>query len=71
MKTCDLTRSRAQNDPINYRIQGFSFRDFKNEVRCLRYDFFQFSQPNDLKHSSDVEMRLEEDEFNSFSDCDV
>ena len=31
MKTGNLTQSHAQNDPINRRIHGFSFRDFKNE----------------------------------------
>ena len=30
MKTCNLTQSRAQNDPINRRIHG-SFRDFKDK----------------------------------------
>ena len=31
MKTCNLTQSRARNDPINRRIHCFSFRDFENE----------------------------------------
>ena len=31
MKTCNLTQSRPQNDPINRRIHGFSFRDFEDE----------------------------------------
>ena len=31
MKTRNLTYSRIRNDPINFRIHGNSFRDFKNE----------------------------------------
>ena len=31
MKTRNPTQSHAQNDPINRRIHGFSFRDFKDE----------------------------------------
>ena len=31
MKTCNLTQSCTQNDPINRRIHGFSFRDFEYE----------------------------------------
>ena len=31
MKTCNLTQIRAQNDPINRWIHGFSFRDFEDE----------------------------------------
>ena len=57
MKTCNLTRSRAQNDQINHWIQGFLFRDFENEVRRSRCDFFQFFQPIlDFKHSLDMKL---------------
>ena len=31
MKTCNLTQSHAQNDPIHCRIHGFSFHDFEDE----------------------------------------
>ena len=31
MKTHNLTQSRAQINPINRRIHGFSFRDFEDE----------------------------------------
>ena len=31
MKTCNLTQSRARNDPINLRIRGYSFRNFGEE----------------------------------------
>ena len=31
MKTHNLTQSCARNDPINFRIHGFSFRDFQDK----------------------------------------
>ena len=63
MKTLKITQSRPQNDPINGRIQAFSFCDFENKVQCSGYDFFQFFQPIlDFKHSSDAEMILKEEE---------
>ena len=31
MKTHNLTQSHTQNDTINHRIHGFSFRDFENK----------------------------------------
>ena len=72
MKTHNLTQSRTHNDPINRRIQGFSFRDFENEVRRSRYDFFWLFQPIlYFKHSSDAKMSLEEVEIKWFSNCDV
>ena len=47
MKTCNLTQSRARNDPINRRIHGYSFRDFEGEdgVQDVisRYPLHQFS----------------------------
>ena len=30
-KKCNLTQSRARNDPINRRIHSYSFRDFEDE----------------------------------------
>ena len=72
MKTRNLTQSRARNDPINYRIQDFSFRDFKNKVWRSRCDFFRFPRLIfDFKHSLDVEMSLEDVEIKRFSDCGV
>ena len=72
MKTYNLTQSRAQNDLINCQLQGFSFRDFENEVRRSRCDFFRFSQPIlDFKTSLVVKISLEEEEFKIFKDCDV
>ena len=67
MKTSNLTRSHARSDPINRRIQGFLFRDFKNKVRHSRCDFFQFFKPIiDFNYSSDTEMILEEVEIKWF-----
>ena len=64
MKTCHLSQRRAQNDPINRRIQGLSFRNFRNKACHSRCDFFQFFQPIiDFKHSSDVKISLEEVEI--------
>ena len=31
MKSCKLTQSSLRNDPINCRMQGFSFRIFEDE----------------------------------------
>ena len=60
-KIRNLTRSPTRNDPINFLIKGFSSRDFENEFRLSRGDFFQFSSPNlDFKYSSNTEMSLEE-----------
>ena len=39
MKTRNLTQSGARNDPINRRIHGFSFCDFKDENWRSRCDF--------------------------------
>ena len=60
-KTGSLTRSRAENNPINLQIQGFSFCNFENKFKCSRGGFFRFSPPIfNFKHSSDMEMSLEE-----------
>ena len=68
MKTLNLTWIRAQNNPINRRIQGFSSRTFENKVRHSRCDFSQFPRSIlDFKHSLDAEMRLEDEEFKRFS----
>ena len=32
MKTSNLTQSSLQNDPINRRMHGFSFRIFEDEI---------------------------------------
>ena len=72
MKRCNLAQSRTRNDPINRRIQGFSFCDFENEVQRSRCDFFRFFPPNlDFKPSLDAKISLEEEEFKRFKDCGV
>ena len=72
MKTLNQIWIRARNDPINRRIQGFSFRDLKNEVRRRRCDFLRFSRPIlNFKYSLDAEMSLEDEEFKIFSYCGV
>ena len=64
MKTHNLTQSHAQNDPINCRLQGFSFRDLENKFERSRCDFFRFSPSIlDFKYSSDAKMSLEEVEI--------
>ena len=50
MNTCNLTQSRARNDPINRQIHGFSFRDFEDEDDVQDvispYSLDQFSTSN-------------------------
>ena len=45
-KTCNLTRESDQNDPINHRIQGFSFRDIENDCGCSRGEFSVIDRRN-------------------------
>ena len=72
MKTRNPTQSRARNDPINRRIQRFSFRDFENKVWHSRCDFFWFPRSiSEFKHSSDMETSQEDLEIKRFSDCGV
>ena len=42
-KTRILTRDSARIDPIDCRIKGFSFREFKDDRRDRRIDFSLFS----------------------------
>ena len=39
MKTRNLTQIRAQNDPINRQIHGYSFHEIEDEHWHSRYDF--------------------------------
>ena len=56
----NLTRDSDQNDPINRYIQGFSFRDFKDNQRCSRGKFSLFYRRNlTSNHSVDEEISLE------------
>ena len=45
-KTHFLTRDSDQNDPINRRIEGFSFRDFENDHWCSRDKFSLIDRRN-------------------------
>ena len=45
-KTRFLTRDNDQNDPIDRRIDGYSFRDFEREHRCSRDEFFLIDRQN-------------------------
>ena len=40
MKTRNLTQISLQNDPINSRMHGFSFRVSEDEVSSSRCEFF-------------------------------
>ena len=44
MKTNNLTQISLRNDPINRRMQGFSFRISEDKVWSSRLDFFHFFQ---------------------------
>ena len=62
-KTQIITQDSAQNDLIDRRIKGFSFRDFEDDHRHSRSDFFLFSPRNlTFKHSLYVEIDLEDEE---------
>ena len=59
-KTHNLTQDSNRNDLINFRIQGFSFRDFEDDHRCSRGKFSLFDQQNlASNHSVDAEMSLQ------------
>ena len=64
MKTRNITQSRAHNDPINYQMHGYSFRDFWRWRWHSRCDFSLL--PRSIfyfKHSSDVKMCQEKKEI--------
>ena len=68
-KTRILTRDSTQNDPIDCRIKGFSFHDFKDNHHHLRNDFSLFFPQNlTFKHSLDAELDLEGKERERFKD---
>ena len=71
-KTHNLTRDSDQNDPINLRIQGFSFRDFEYDIRCSRDEFSLIDRRNlTSNHSVDAEMSLEAIASKRFKDGGV
>ena len=60
MKTHNLTLDSDRNDPINHRIQGFSFCDFEDDHRCSRDKFSLFDRRNlASNHFFEKEMSLE------------
>ena len=60
MKSRNLTQSSLRNDPINRRMQGFSFWIDEDENWSSRWDFFLlFRSKFDFKHSIEAEMSQE------------
>ena len=65
MKSRNLTQISLRNDPINRRMQGFSFQIDEDENRSLRCNFFLLFRSNfDFKHSLDAKMHQEYSESN-------
>ena len=65
MKSCNLTQSSLRNDPINRRMQGFSFQIDEDESWSSRCDFFLLLRSKfDFKHSVEAEMNQEYSESN-------
>ena len=59
----NLTQSSRRNDPINRRMQGYSFRNFRRRRWSSRCKFVLLFQSNlDLKCSIDAETSLEQTE---------
>ena len=68
-KTHILTQDSDWNDPINHRIQGFSFRNFENDRQCSRDEFSLINQRNlNFNHSVDAEMGIEAIRSERFKD---
>ena len=65
MKSRNLTQISLQNDPINRRMHGFSFRVSEDENWSSRCEFFFLFQSNlDFIDSMGVEMSQEQQETN-------
>ena len=65
MKSRNLTQSSLRNDPINRRMQGFSFQIDEDESWSSRCDFFLlFRSKFDFKHSIEAEMSQEHSRTN-------
>ena len=65
MKSPNLTQINLRNDPINRRIQGYSFRNSEDEVWCSRCDFIQFSRSKfEFQHSIEAQLGYEHKETN-------
>ena len=66
MNTCNLTQISLQNDPINRRMHGFSFRVSEDEVWSSRCEFFfLFRSKFDFKGSVGAEMHQDYKETNN------
>ena len=60
MKSTNLTQINLRIDPINRRIQGFSFRKFEDECWCSRLDFsLVFRLKVKFMHSNEAESSCE------------
>ena len=67
-----LTQNSAQNDLIDHRINGSSFRNFVDKFWHSRSDFSLLSPLNLIfKQSFDEEIDLEEEESKIFKNWDV
>ena len=56
-----LTRDNDKIDPIDHRIDSYSFREFKREYQCSRDKFSLIDQQNlTFNHSVDSKSSLEE-----------
>ena len=65
MKSRSLTQSSLRNDPINRRMQGFSFQIDEDENWSSRCDFFLLLKSEfDFKHSIEGEMSQEHSRTN-------
>ena len=61
----NLTQSSLRNDPINRRMQGYSFRNFRRRRWSSRCKFALLFQSNfDLEHSLEAEMGQERSRTN-------
>ena len=70
-KTHNLTPESARHDPIDHRIIGFSFHDFKDDRWHSRGEFSLFFRQNlTFNHSLNAKMSLEEEESERFDDWD-
>ena len=66
---CFLTRVNDRIDPINRRIDDYSFREFKREHRCSRDKFSLIDRQNlTFNHSVDAESSVEEIRSERFKD---
>ena len=64
-----VTQDNDRIDPIDFRIDVYSFREFKCEHRCSRDKFSLIDRRNlTFNHSVDAESSLEEIRSETFKD---